>query len=353
MFGIGREHSAARAARRGLAVGFFALTFGAAVVLSLYLPFAADAARLAKPKEAKELRAAFEHEKGHKGAVIVAITASTALKGYAAVTYLPGSRQAKAAHPKFIDLHEFYREQPQMRPEPVAKPPKKAKDDLSKDVWITITYEGSGSEHLAAQTTSSGSGCKSDTVTESVDVKPYRWRYVYQVDLTKTVNYYESKNGFYAVDPLVRLLSPPNDVSGAIAQTWTEATTTNGLDGCDDSSTTSNASSAFQAISKVLPGVISFTERGLEIEAPFVISSCDPSGPHNLCESSITTAFALNVGASAAVAELGFATLPANTDRPIAVSNEHNSLGNVTPEVCAGTVSCSDTFDWSGTVTVG
>jgi hypothetical protein len=335
--------------RSALAVGSVALTVGAAVLLSLYSASVAEAARLAKPKEAKALRAAFEHEKGHKGALITAITVSTAMKGYAAVAYLPGPSQARAARPKVINLRQIYSEQPHKPPKPVAKPPKKAKDDLAKDLWITITYEGSGSEHLHEQANDPGV-CQSDITTESVDVKPYGWRYVYQVDLDKTIDYTESKDGYSAVDPLVRVLSPPNDVSGAISQHWTEATTTDGLDGCSNTSTDSAATSAFQGLPKVLPGVISFSDRGLEILTPFVISSCDPSGPHNLCVQPITTAFALK-GASVAVGQLGFATLPANTDTPIAVT-EADSLANVTPEVCAGTTSCNDTFNWSGTVTV-
>lgn len=330
----------------------FALTTGAAMLTILpLLTSVAEAARLATPKQAKALRAAFEHEKGHKGAVIVAITTSTADKGYAAVAYLRSSSQAKAAAsgPKVIVVHKFYSDQPGNSPKPIAKPPKKAKDDLSKDFWISIVYQGSGSEDLKAQY--NGNSCQSDIITNTATVKPATWRYEYRIDLDKAINFSESKDGSYEVDPLVRVLSQPNEVSVAVSDNRTEQITSNGLDGCGNVTYVSTATSAFQGTRNAFPGVVAFTDRGLEVEIPSIRSTCDPAGPFNLCLQPIATAWALNVGASVAVQKLGFTTVYQNTNTPINVS-EKDTLQNVTPVVCQGAMSCSDTFEWNGTVEV-
>jgi hypothetical protein len=302
---------------------------------------AASAARFASPSEARALRSAFLHERGHAGTVITAITVSTTAPGWASVAYLPAA-QAVAAKVKIITVtREYYRDRPRSHPTPTKLPPKKAKSDLKKDLWVKLTYEGSGSEHYKSTDSGAGEcGGSTETSTVTAKVEPAKWKYAYLLDLDKM----EREAG--GLDPLVRLVSAPTDVS-VVRDLEREQTH------CNPPNESWSCITTFGAPRNVFPGMVAFTSSGTNILTPMVAASA-PQGTG--CVDTLGI-FGLQPGFTGAAVAINWhligGMLPADPYAPIPVTYQRNALNKVNAcSTFSGNGPCSDTTEWSGEVTL-
>jgi hypothetical protein len=311
----------------------------------------AGAARLPTGAEARGLKAAFARDRSHpKRVSIISMRVSTVNPRWSLIKWAASSRKARtAAPPKIIIISgSSTYSGPPSKPKPATrKPPRPVKDDLDKDLTLLVTSTVSGREDASYSGSNPDVECTApDTFSGSLH-STFSWTGSWKIDVDKPAEQFDASGNLDFVD---YRSTPVDPTIGNAEDNFSDTT----RDGCGGTQTTTCA-----ARYKTLhfPFDFLFDRRGVLIPDPLqpVSRSCsDGTAPDDYYTSRW---LGTNTGAGVPLQIgmfPGFDIGPFQVSFPRSAPYANGGVTSTTKGVCNGRENdnCSDTLNWSGTVSV-